>query len=313
VATVDDDAVVGDALTAPLPPDRSTSWRFRPAEGSLLARRFGITAGRRGLWLGVGLLAALLVASLALPVTGLPHPDAQDLSVTLSAPSASHPFGTDELGRDVLSRTLSAAKLDLSLAFAVTAASLLIGTTVGVLAGFLGRRVDALCMRLADVALAFPVLVLMLALAAILGPGMTAFFVGVPLVGWATYARLTRAQMLVVREQDYISAARTLGYSRRRILLLHAAPNVWKPALTYSMSDAILNIILLATLSYLGAGIQPPRAEWGDVIADGQQFLLQAWWISTLPGLVLVLVGIALSLVGDGLSDVLDRQDGERT
>jgi peptide/nickel transport system permease protein len=280
--------------------------------GSPLAGRLGVASGGRGLLLGVGLLAALLLASFALPLTGLPHPDVQDLSATLSSPSASHLFGTDELGRDVLSRTLSAAKLDLASAFAVTALSFVIGTAIGAAAGFFGGPVDALWMRLADVALAFPVLVLMLALAAILGPGMTAFFVGVPLVGWATYARLTRAQMLVVREQDYISAARTLGYSRSRILLLHAAPNVWKPALTYSMSDAILNIILLATLSYLGSGVQPPRAEWGGVIADGQQFLLQAWWISTLPGLVLVVVGIALSLVGDGLSEILDDQDGQR-
>jgi peptide/nickel transport system permease protein len=247
------------------------------------------------------------MASLALPVTGLPRPDLQDLGATLISPSFAHPFGTDELGRDVLSRTLSAAKLDLAAAFAVTAASLTTGTVVGAIAGFFGGRTDAVLMRLADVALAFPVLVLMLGLAAIFGPGMTAFFVGVPIVGWATYARLTRAQMLVVRKQDYIAAAHALGYPRRRILFGHAIPNVWKPAFIYSTSDAILNVILLATLSYLGGGVQPPRAEWGGIIADGQQFLLQAWWISTLPGLVLVVVGVALFLIGDGLADALDR------
>jgi peptide/nickel transport system permease protein len=271
-------------------------------------RRIPRSGSHIRLYLALGLLVAFVLVSLAQPLLGLPHPNAQNLADAMQSPSLAHPFGTDDLGRDVFSRTLAAAKLDLPVALSVTAISLIAGTVLGVVAGFFGRAVDGVIMRLADVVLAFPFLVLVLAISAIFGPGLTGFYIGVPLVGWAVYARLTRAEMLVVREKEYIQAARTLGYSPLRTVLRHAAPNVWRPAMVYSMADAVLNIGLLATLSYLGVGVQPPTPEWGAIIADGQQFLFQAWWISTLPGFALVIVGICLAMMGDAAADVLGEE-----
>lgn len=283
------------------------------AQGALLdatralARRGGAQRrwARAALFVGIGIVALLLVLSLLQPLLGLAPPNQQNLNAVLQAPSAHHLFGTDDLGRDMLSRTLVASRLDLAVAGLVTLLSVVIGVVFGAAAGFFGGATDAVIMRFADVVLAFPFLVLVLAVVAIFGPGLTGVYVGVPLVGWSLYARLTRAQMLVVREKEYVLAARTLGFSTWRTLLRHAAPNVWRPALVYSMADVVLNIMLLATLSYLGVGVQPPQAEWGGLIAEGQSYLLGAWWISTLPGLVVVFVGIGFSLAGDAVADML--------
>jgi peptide/nickel transport system permease protein len=258
--------------------------------------------------IGVALLAIVLIASVARPLIGLPDPNHQDLAHALEAPSGTHPFGTDNLGRDVLSRTLAAGVLDLRVAITVTGISVLLGLVLGAIAGFFGGAADSIMMRLADFVLAFPFLVLILAVVAIFGPGLKGLYVGVPLVGWALYARLTRAEMLVVREREYVLAARTLGYSTPRVLLRHALPNVWRPAFVFSTADVVLTIWLLATLSYLGLGVQPPTAEWGGIIADGQGYLLNAWWIATLPGLVVVVVGIGFSLVGDALAEILGQE-----
>jgi peptide/nickel transport system permease protein len=282
-----------------------------PALARALTRRRGARSRSRSrtrLYVALAVLAAVLLASLLAPLLGLPAPNDQDLGNALQSPSLAHPFGTDEVGRDVFSRTLSAAKLDLAAAVSVTLLSMVLGTALGALAGFFGRAVDGVVMRLADIVLAFPFLVLVLAVAAVLGPGLTAFFVGVPIVGWAVYARLTRAEMLVVREKEYIQAAKTLGFSRRRTVLRHAGPNVWRPAFVYSTADVVMNITLLATLSYLGVGVRPPTPEWGGVIADGQQFLLEAWWITTLPGFAVVLVGICFAVIGDALADLLGEE-----
>ena len=257
---------------------------------------------------GLTLLGVVLLACIARPLLGLPAPNEQDLTAALQSPSLSHPFGTDNLGRDVLSRTLAAGLLDLRVALTVTAISVAVGLALGAVAGFFGGRADAFVMRLADFVLAFPFLVLILAVVAVFGAGLKGLYVGVPLVGWALYARLTRAEMLVVREREYVLAARTLGYSTPRVLLRHAVPNVWRPALVFSTSDVVLAIWLLATLSYLGLGVQPPTAEWGGIIADGQGYLLNAWWISTLPGVVVVLVGIGFALVGDALAEILGQE-----
>lgn len=251
------------------------------------------------------LLGTIALACAIAPLLGLPGPNAQNYNAVLQAPSWAHPFGTDELGRDVFSRTLAGGRLDLSIGITLTAVSLSIGVALGVCAGFFGGLVDSVIMRCADVVLAFPALVLLLALSAVFGAGLTGVYVGVPLIGWALYARLTRAQMLVVREREYVLAARVLGYSTRRTLLKHAFPNVWRPAFVFSMADIVLNISLLATLSYLGVGVQPPRAEWGVLIADGQSQLLNAWWIATLPGLVLVAVSFGLILIGDATAELL--------
>ncbi|HEX4837284.1 MAG TPA: ABC transporter permease [Solirubrobacteraceae bacterium] len=233
----------------------------------------------------------------------LSSPTALKLESTLAHPSVHHPFGTDDLGRDVLSRTLAATWLDLGVAFATTYVGVLVGVLLGAVAGYLGGWLERVIMRLTDVVIAFPFIVLVIAIVAIVGPGIEGVAIGLVAAGWAFYARFTRAEMLSLREREYIQAARTLGFSRRRIVLRHALPNIIRPSLTYSVSDMVLNILYIASLSYLGLGIQPPTAEWGAIISDGQQYLLTAWWISTLPGVVVVIVGVGLVLVGDGLAD----------
>jgi peptide/nickel transport system permease protein len=260
------------------------------------------------LYVGLALLAAVLLGSVLQPILPIPSPDHQDYGAVLQGPSFAHLFGTDSLGRDVFSRTLAAGRLDLRVAVLVTAISVVIGVVMGCIAGFFGGKIDVVIMRMADVVLAFPFLVLILAIVTVFGAGLSGVYIGVPLTGWALYARLTRAEMLVVREKEYVLAAQTLGFGQRRTLLRHAAPNVWRPALVFSTADVVFNIMLLATLSYLGVGAQPPTPEWGAIIAEGQSYLLTAWWISTLAGLVVVLVGVGFSLVGDAMADILGEE-----
>ena len=281
--------------------------------GTAVIGRVG-TSGRRiaglaqnTLWIGVGMLAVLVLASLIGPAF-LPKPDSQDLFHTLTGPSAAHPFGTDDLGRDVLSRTLSATWVDLGIGLVTTYVSLTIGIVVGSLAGYLGGWVQRIIMRLSDVVIAFPFIVLVIAIVAIIGPGAKGVIVGLIVGGWAFYARFSRAEMLSLREKPFIMAAQTLGYSRRRIILRHALPNVIRPGVVYSFSDVVLNILYIAALTYLGLGVQPPTPEWGAIIASGRNFLLTAWWITTLPGLVIVFVGLAFAFIGDGLADRLRVQ-----
>lgn len=262
---------------------------------------------RLSLGLGIGIIGVIVLLSVLQPVLPLPAPDEQNYDAVLQAPSASHPMGTDDLGRDLLSRSLAAGRVDLPVALLVTSISLAVGLILGAVAGFFGGWVDALVTRLVDTVLSFPFLVVVIAVVAIFGPGLTGVIIGVSLVGWPVYARLTRAEMLAVREQEYMLATRVLGFSWRRALFGHALPNIWRPTLAYSSVDVVSNIVLIATLSYLGLGVQPPTPEWGQIIADGQQYLLTSWWVSTLPGLLLVLVGIGFSLIADATSDMLGR------
>jgi peptide/nickel transport system permease protein len=275
------------------------------AAGLIRRRRADRRWERASLLFGVGTIGTLTLLALVHPLLGLPEPNAVDLNAVLSPPSAAHPFGTDDTGRDILSRCLSGLGLDLRVAVQVTALSLIIGIAMGALAGFLGGSVDTAIMRLADVMLAFPLIVLVIVVIAVFGPGLTGVYIGVPAAGWPVYARLTRAEMLTIRERDYVSAARTLGYPTKRIFFRHALPNVIQPAVVLSSIDVVMNIVLLATLSFLGLGVQPPTAELGSIISDGQQYMLDAWWIAVLPGIVLVIVGLGFSLIGDGLASRL--------
>jgi peptide/nickel transport system permease protein len=273
-------------------------------------RRRGIRERRwmhLSLGLGIGMIALIVLLTVIQPLLPLPSPNTQNYSAVLQPPSLSHPFGTDNVGRDVFSRTLAGGRIDLPIALLITSISVLAGVCLGALAGFVGGWVDALIMRMVDIAIAFPFLILVIAVIAIFGPGVKGVIVGVPLVGWSVYARLTRSEMLVVRQQEYMLAAEVLGLSRRRMLFKHALPNIWRPALAFSMIEVVLNIVLVASLSYLGLGVQPPTPEWGGIIAEGQQYILTAWWISTLPGIVIVIVGLGFSLVGDAAADILGR------
>jgi peptide/nickel transport system permease protein len=259
------------------------------------------------LWSGVFVVAAITVASFAVGLLGLGDPNATDLFNTLQPPSWSHPFGTDDLGRDILLRVLHAGQVDLVFGFVTTYVSLVPGLIVGALAGYFGGWIDSVVMRIVDLVISFPFIVLILAITAITGPGLTGAYIGVIAVSWALYARLTRGEMLAMRNRPFILGAQTMGFGTGRIVFVHAIPNLLRSNLVFSMSDMVLNILTLAALSYLGLGVSPPMAEWGEMVAQGQKNLFNAWWLSTLPGLAIVLTGIGFCLIGDGLADRLDE------
>jgi peptide/nickel transport system permease protein len=259
------------------------------------------------LWIGIGIVAAIVFLAIAAPLLGFVEPNQQNLTNILKAPSFEHPFGTDTLGRDILTRVIYGARIDLVFAVVTTLVPFVLGALLGALAGYRGGWFDATVNRLVDVVVAFPFIVLVLAIVTIVGPGLTGAYIGVFAVGWALYARLTRGEMLVERQREYILAAKTLGLSTPRIVLRHALPNVIRAAIVFSMADIVLNILLLSSLSYLGLGAVPPSPEWGALVAEGQQVLLTSWWVATLPGLVIVLVGIGFSLIGDGIADRFGR------
>ncbi len=256
------------------------------------------------LWTGVAIVAVVALMALLAPML-YPEPNKPDFGATLQPPSWAHPFGTDTLGRDVFARTVHGGRIDLTFGLITAYVPLVIGVLVGAIAGYAGGLVDTTIMRVADFVIAFPMMVIVLAIVAVIGAGIWAAYLGIFLVGWALYARLARGEMLVLRERQFILAARGLGYSDRRIVLRHAIPNLLRSAIVFSMADVVLNMLTLAGLSYLGLGVAPPTPEWGAIIAEGQSHLLTAWWISTLPGLFMVITGVGLSLIGDGLADRL--------
>jgi peptide/nickel transport system permease protein len=292
---------------AELPTGRSVADSVSLERAAALRKR--ATAERRWstvtMWVGIGIVVGVPIVSLLGPIFGHGNPDAQNLSAILQAPSVSHPFGTDAVGRDILARAFAATPLDYEVGVLTTLGGLVVGVIMGSIAGYFGGWLDTIIMRIVDVVIAFPFLIFVLAFVAVFGPGLTGIYVGLIGFGWAFFARVTRAEMLVLRERQYIAAARTLGIPTRRILLVHALPNVLRPNLVIAMATMVWNILTLAALSYLGVGVQPPRAEWGSIVADGQTYLFSSWWLSTLPGLVVVLVGTGFSLIGDGIADRL--------
>jgi peptide/nickel transport system permease protein len=255
---------------------------------------------------GVAILGFFLICAL-LPDSFLPYdPIAFDYAALLEAPSAAHPFGTDQFGRDILARTLAASRVDLQIALFATIFPLLIGALVGLFLGYLGGFLDILFGRLIDLVVTFPFLVIIIAIVAVLGPGLTNMYIAVGLVNWVFYGRLMRAEVLVQTQSDYVAASRVLGFSAPRILFRHILPNCARPLLAYWVTDMALAILLGSSLGYLGLGAQPPTAEWGVLVADGKNYFSQAAWIAFFPGLAVVLCGIGFSLAGDGLADLLD-------
>ncbi|MGO4833498.1 ABC transporter permease [Rhizobiaceae sp. 2RAB30] len=244
------------------------------------------------------------------PLVAPYDPTAIDIMQALKAPDAAHWFGTDQVGRDVLSRVIHGARINLLICVAGVLPPLLIGTAVGLLSGYYGGVVDTLLMRLYDLTAAFPFFVLVLAIVGVLGPGLTNFFVALALVGWVTYARLVRAEVIGIRDSEYVQAAQCLGYSDRVILFRHVLPNAFGPVLAYSVSDAVLVMLAGASFGFLGMGAQPPLAEWGVMISDGSPFVRQAWWICTFPGLATISLGLGLAFLGDGLGQLRRRQVG---
>jgi len=253
---------------------------------------------------GAMILAWIMVALLA-PWFAPFDPIEQDLTRTLLPPNLQHWLGTDNYGRDVLSRLIWGARLDLQMGLVAVAITFSIGTVIGAIAGYVGGFLDTLLMRLLDVTISFPFFVLMIAIISVLGSGLAGFYIAVALVGWVSYARIVRARTLVLRQSDFVLAARSLGFRPARILLRHIVPNAIAPAVVFSMSDAVLYILLGSSLSYLGLGVEPPTAEWGVMIAEGQTYIATAWWMTTFPGFAIALLALAFSLFADGLAEVL--------
>jgi peptide/nickel transport system permease protein len=232
-------------------------------------------------------------------------PTAFDYTAILQAPSAAHPFGTDNFGRDVLSRVIHAYGTNMQIAIFATIGPFLFGTMIGALVGYLGGWVEALFGRLVDAVITFPFLVLVIAIVSVLGPGLGNMYIAIGIVGWVFYAKLIAAEVKIQRRLDYAHAARAMGYSHSRIIFRHLLPNAITPALVYWMTDMALAILLGSSLGYLGLGAQPPTAEWGVLIADGKNFMTTAWWATVFPGIAIVLTGLGFSLAGDGLAELL--------
>lgn len=256
---------------------------------------------------GATIVAVYILIAIFAPVIAPYAPNAQSVPDALQAPSTAHPLGTDELGRDVLSRLMWAARIDLLVGFLGALLPAIVGTALGAAAGYFGGWVDALVMRTSDLVQAFPTYILMIALVFVLGPGPGSILVAFTVVAWVAYARLIRTEVLRVREADYVAAARTSGFSQGRVLWRHVFPNSVGQSLVYLPSDIVAATLGLAALSYLGLGIQPPTAEWGAMIAAGQPFIRTEWWLSTVPGLVIVVFGLGLSLIAEGVESWLQK------
>jgi len=259
----------------------------------------------------IGLLgvAAIVLVALIGPLVSPYGADAQHLNATLQHPSWQHPFGTDQFGRDILTRVMTAARVDLQIGFFGVTIPLVIGTVVGLLAGYFGGLFDIVSGRLIDVFTAFPFFVLVIAIVAMLGPGLRNLYIAISAVSWVAYARLIRGETLSAKKREYVIAARGLGYGNVRIMRRHLLANVVPPALIFAMSDFVLDILTGASLGFFGLGVQPPAAEWGTMIAEGRDFLITDPWLVVFPGLAIVVLGLFVSLLGDGLADYIRRAD----
>jgi peptide/nickel transport system permease protein len=254
---------------------------------------------------GLGLVTLVILIGFTGPVLAPDNPTTQNYSAAVQAPSTAHPLGTDKFGRDQLSRVLYGARIDLAVGIVTSLIPLAIGVVIGCVTGFYGGWVDTLFMRAIEIQVAFPFYVLLIAIITILGPGLFNLYLALSLVSWVAFARLIRGEVLVAKRLEYTVAARTLGCTDQRIILRHLLPNVIGPALIFSMSVVVFHILAGASLGFLGLGVQPPNPEWGAMIADSREYMTTAWWLPTFPGIAIAIVGIAFSVFGDGLSDVL--------
>ena len=254
---------------------------------------------------GISILGAIALLAVLAPLVTTHDPATQDLLQTLAGPSWNHPLGTDDLGRDVWARLVYGARIDLQVAFLAVLFPFVIGTLVGLVAGYYGGFVDTLTSWLVNVVVAFPFYVLIIALVFVLGSGTRNIYIAITMVGWVSYTRIVRGEVLVAKRREYTLAARSGGLSDRRILFRHLLPNVVTQAIVFAMSDIVLSILAIVTLGYLGLGVQPPTPDWGRMIADGQTYLTTNWALSTVPGIAVVITALGLSLLADGLADLL--------
>jgi len=256
--------------------------------------------------IGAAIVCVFLLLAAFAPLAAPYDPFDQDLSAALAAPSLAHPLGTDQYGRDVLSRIIYGSRTALLAIAVADGIALVIGAALGLFAGFLGGRADAFVMRLVDVLLAFPYLLLALIIVAALGPSLINSIVAIGIVYTPQYARLIRGQVLAVKATEYVLASQALGASPLRIMLRHILPNSFTPLLVMATLQSGTVVVETAGLSFLGLGAQPPSPDWGALLADGQGYFLTAWWIATFPGLAIFAVVIGFNLFGDALRDHFD-------
>lgn len=267
---------------------------------------------RRTALFGLVVIVAVALAALLAPVLTPFDPVAQDVTERLRPPGAAAPdgrthwLGTDHLGRDILARILFGTRIALVVGLAAVAIAGTLGLAIGLVSGYFGGRVDDVFMRLADVQLAFPFILLALAVIGVLGPSLRNIIVVVGVSGWVVYARIVRGEVLSLREREFIQAARAVGSPTSRLLLRHLVPNAFAPWLVIATLDMARVIIVESALSFLGLGVPPPTPTWGGMLADGRVYLSTAWWLATFPGLAILLTVLGINLLGDGLRDTLD-------
>jgi len=232
-------------------------------------------------------------------------PIKQDWKNTFSPPSAEHFLGTDNYGRDIFSRILAATRLDLTVGFLSVLFPLIIGIIIGALAGYYGGVLDQILMRLVDITLAFPFIILVILFVAVLGPGVQNIIIAVTIGSWVIYARIVRSEILAQKNSEYIMSARTLGFSDMRIMVRHLLPNTVSTVVIFGALDVALDILQIATLGFLGLGIRPPTPEWGSIASEGIGYISRAPWISFYPGIAVIITGTGFAMLADGLADAL--------
>ncbi len=268
--------------------------------------------------IGMAIVAFLVLSAVLGPVLDLPNPIRGDLRARMSPPTLSrdgfgaHPLGTDQLGRDILSRVVAGSRITLAVAGAAVLLGGVIGVLLGMIAGYAGGVTDRLVMRLVDIQLAIPLMLLALLVVAALGPSLKNLVMVLALTSWVRYARIVRGQVLAVRARDFVQSARAVGAGAPRIILRHILPNVATPALVVATLELARLILLEAGLSFLGLGVQPPAPSWGRMLAEGRTYISSAWWIVTIPGLALMLAVLGVNLAGDWLRDRFDPRAGSR-
>ena len=259
--------------------------------------------------IGIGVVSLLVLAAVLAPwITPFPA-DAKfaiHFGAKLKPPSMDHFFGTDALGRDIFTRVIFGARMSIQIGVTVLAIALIIGVPLGLVAGYFGGRIDDIIMRISDIFLAFPSLLLPLAIAAALGPSITNAMIAIAVAWFPWYVRIVRAQVLTVKEELYVESARSIGVSRVRILARHVLPNSMAPVIIQASMDMGYTILTAAGLSFIGVGARPPTVEWGLMITDARAYFLDFWWTVTFPGLAIFVTVLAFNLVGDGLRDILD-------
>jgi peptide/nickel transport system permease protein len=255
---------------------------------------------------GLTILGVILLLAILAPLVTKYDPQKQDLLHTLATPGQSgHLLGTDDLGRDVWSRLVYGARTDLRVAFLAVLLPFIIGTALGLVAGYFAGRLDTLVNWLVSVVVAFPFCVLIIAVVFSIGPGSRGIYIAITLVGWVSYTRIIRAEVFSQKRREYVLAARAGGLSTPRILVRHLLPNTVTQAVVFACSDIVLDLLAIVTLGYFGLGVQPPTPDWGRMMADGQNYLTTRWELVTIPGIAVVITALALALIADGLADLL--------